>query len=240
MGFDGKKERVGHLVFPVTEESITPATKLPWEGDRWHKHWFVPQGSHNFSLKPEFRHMTGRKGFHRSWIKPKYLIPLMVIIHFITCEGKFRVFNSCYLRLLAHFIDKKYLNFPFLFLRSLEKMLNQVRKNTVNPKGSIYHHSLIKLLILDQLKEWNQAWDTFIFKVLNPHLNIRKHTRHINCQESNPSPLSENKIPNVVHLDDDTLEASLSTHFVPVSSKFIPLSRPRTRDQKAKFVQFMV
>ena len=49
-------------------------------------------------------------------------------------------------------------------------MSSQVKKNTINPKGILYHHSLIKILILDQLKERNQSWDTFVFKVLNPHL----------------------------------------------------------------------
>ena len=105
MGFNGKKERVDHIVFPINEESITCTTKLPQEGDRWNKHWFVPRASHNFSLKPKFWHVVGIKGFHCNWIKPEYLNPLTVIIHLITCEGKFSVFKSCHLHFLAHFID---------------------------------------------------------------------------------------------------------------------------------------
>ena len=116
MGFDGKKEKVGHLVFPVTEESITDATKLPWEGDRWHKNWFVPRESHSFALKPEFWHVTGIKGFHQSWIKPEYINPMKVIIHLITCEGEFGIFKSYHIHLLAHFVDQRYLNFPLFFL----------------------------------------------------------------------------------------------------------------------------
>ena len=54
MGFDGRTTRVGHVSFQVTEESIAHTTKLPREGEQWHKHWFVPRASHNFSLKPEF------------------------------------------------------------------------------------------------------------------------------------------------------------------------------------------
>ena len=38
MSFDGQKVRVGHNVFPITEESITLANKLPREGIQWHKH----------------------------------------------------------------------------------------------------------------------------------------------------------------------------------------------------------
>ena len=64
MGFDGKLARVGHLIFQVTEETITIVTKLPREGTCWHKHWFLPQSSHDFSLKPEYQHVAGTKGFH--------------------------------------------------------------------------------------------------------------------------------------------------------------------------------
>ena len=56
--------------------------------------WFVLWASHNFSLKLEFQHVMGRKGFHRIWIKLEYLNPLTVIIHLITCEGKFSVCKS--------------------------------------------------------------------------------------------------------------------------------------------------
>ena len=131
--------------------------------------------------------MTSIKGYHHSWIKPKYINPLTVIIHLVTCEGKFSVFKSRHLRLLAHFVDNISLNFPFFFLRSLEKMLNLVRKNTLHPKSSLYHHNLIKLLILDQLKERNQPWETFVFKVLNPHLNICKRSRHFHRGTSQTS-----------------------------------------------------
>ena len=118
-------------------------------------------------------------------------------------------------------------------------MLSQVKKNTINPKGILYH-SLIKLLILDQLKKQKQSWDTFVFKVLNPLLNIWKHPRHIHNHESSQSPSLEKKNTNVVHLDDDTSEAITSTRstpIIPVSAKFVPLSRPRTRFQKEKYVQ---
>ena len=134
MGFDGKKSRVGHLIFPVTKESITLETKIPREGTRWHKHWFVPWASHNFSLKLEFRHVTGIKGFHQSWINPEYINLLTVIIHLITCEGKFSVFKSCHLYLLAHFVDNRSLNFPFFFLRSLEKCQTWFAKIPCTPK----------------------------------------------------------------------------------------------------------
>ena len=105
-GFDGKMDRVGYLTFPVTEETIAVATKLPREGTCWHRHQFLPRSSHDFSLKPNYQHVAGAEGFHREWVKLEYLNPLAIIIHLITCEGKFTVFKAFRFRLLAHFFNR--------------------------------------------------------------------------------------------------------------------------------------
>ena len=88
--------RVGYLTFPMTEETITVATKLPREGTHWHKHLFLPRLSHDFALKLEYQHVAGMKGFHGEWVNSEYLNPLAIIIHLITCEGKFTVFKACH------------------------------------------------------------------------------------------------------------------------------------------------
>ena len=128
---------VGYLTFPITKESILVATKLPREGSCWYKHLFLPWSFHDFSLKPYYQHVMGTKGFHREWVKPEYFNPLAIIIRLITCEGKFTLFKAFHFRLLAHFVNKQFLNFSYCFLKSLEKMLNQVSKNTINPMGNL-------------------------------------------------------------------------------------------------------
>ena len=63
-----------------------------------------------------------------------------------------------------------------------------------------------------------------MFKVLNPHLNIRKQSRHFH-PESRPTSLVENL--NVVHLDEDVSQPySLvqDTPASPVSAEFVPFS----------------
>ena len=119
MGFNGRTATTGHLSFQVTKESIAHPTKIPREGERWHKHWFIPWASHNFSLKLEFWYFTGIKGYHHSCIKPKYIKPLTIIIHLVTCDGKFSVFKSCHLQSVSHFVNNRCLNFPFFFHHSL-------------------------------------------------------------------------------------------------------------------------
>ena len=41
-GFDGKMARVGFITFSVTKETIVVATKIPREGNSWHKNLFLP------------------------------------------------------------------------------------------------------------------------------------------------------------------------------------------------------
>ena len=98
---------------------------------------------------------------------------LIVITRLITCEDKYSTFKSRHFRLLAHFQFNKPLNFPFYFLKSLEKMSSQVRKNVTKPHNNLFHHGLIKLLVLAELEKQGKTWDAFIYQFANPHLTIK-------------------------------------------------------------------
>ena len=49
-------------------------------------------------------------------------------------------------------------------------MASQVRKNLENLTHSLYHHGLIKILILAELKKKDQEWEQFIYELSNSHL----------------------------------------------------------------------
>jgi hypothetical protein len=153
LGLDGKKTRVWYLSFEVSEESISTTTKLPRMGDRWFKNYQLPCSSYNRVFKPEFENISGEKGYSREWIKVELINPLIVITRLITCEGRYSTFKACHFKLLAHFLFNKPLNFPSYFLKILEKMSSQVRKNVTNPHNSLLHHGLIKLLVLAELQK---------------------------------------------------------------------------------------
>jgi hypothetical protein len=163
VGFDVNIAHVGSLNFAVIEESIAVATKLPRMGDRWFKNHQLPRSSYNKVFNPEFEIISGAKGYAKEWINPELVNPLIVITRLITCEGRYSTFKSCHFRLLAHFLFNKPLKFPFYFLKSLEKMSSQVRKNVTNPHNSLFHHGLIKLLNLTELEKQGKSWDAFIY-----------------------------------------------------------------------------
>ena len=49
-------------------------------------------------------------------------------------------------------------------------MASQVRKNLENPNHSLYHHGLIKMLILDELKKKEWVWEQLVYELSNSHL----------------------------------------------------------------------
>ena len=49
-------------------------------------------------------------------------------------------------------------------------MASQVRKNLENLTHSLYHHGIIKILILAELKKKDQEWEQFIYELSNFHL----------------------------------------------------------------------
>jgi hypothetical protein len=153
LGFDGSMVHVGSLTFMVSEESISSSTKFPRVGDRWFKHHQLPRASYNRVFKTEFQNISGAKGYSNEQIKDELIKPLIVITIMITCEGRYYVFKACDFRLLAHFQFNKPLNFPFYFLKSLEKMSSQVQKNVTNPNNILFHHGLIKLLVIAELEK---------------------------------------------------------------------------------------
>jgi hypothetical protein len=58
----------------------------------------------------------------------------------------------------------KRVNMPFYLLKSLTKMAMVVRKNPPNKDIFLYHHALVKILVLHKLEELNQTWHQFLLR----------------------------------------------------------------------------
>ena len=114
----------------------------------------------------------------------------------ITCEGRYSTFKACHFRLLAHFLFNKPLKFPFYFLKILENMSSQVRKNVTNPHNSLFHHGLIKLFVLAKLEKQGQTWDAFIYQFANPHLIVKTGKKPLSLKTISPSKPFSPRTPN--------------------------------------------
>jgi hypothetical protein len=61
-----------------------------------------------------------------------------------------------------HFTGKKPLNLPYYLFRSLGKMVDRVQVRRDQGEPSLFHFSLIKLLVLEELRKRNQDWEVFV------------------------------------------------------------------------------
>ena len=145
-------------------------TGLPRTGDRWFKNFRLPRKDYDCVFKTEFLAVKGEKGFSKLWVRDEFHNSLMIISKLITCEARFSTYKACHFCLLAHFEFGKLLNFPFYFWKSLSKMASQVRKNLEHPTHSLYHHGLIKMLVLAELKKQDRVWEQFVYELSNSHL----------------------------------------------------------------------
>ena len=62
-----------------------------------------------------------------------------------------------------HFTRTQLLNLPFFLYRSIDKMASTIQKKpSSQQQACLFHHSLIKIVILHQLEKKGISWDTFI------------------------------------------------------------------------------
>lgn len=94
-------------------------------------------------------------------MKSKYLNLLFFLQKYIACEGHFKVAFLFHIQLLAHFHDKP-LNFPYYLRMSLMKMSTAAKERGANLEESLYHHGLVKMILVEVLKEKKWTWEEFL------------------------------------------------------------------------------
>jgi hypothetical protein len=107
--------------------------------------------------------MKWKKDIPRSYLEEKWKILLKIIQVYITCEGRYGRTMLYHFRLLLHFTGKKPMNMPFYLLKSLTKMASKVQPKPQNANNNLFHHGLIKLIVLEDLSRRNKTWDYILF-----------------------------------------------------------------------------
>ena len=72
---------------------------------------------------------------------------------YITSEGKYDKLMMYHFKLLDHFTGKTPLNLPFFLHKSLTKVCKKIRAQPLSMKSTLCHFGLIKLIILEELKQ---------------------------------------------------------------------------------------
>jgi hypothetical protein len=66
-------------------------------------------------------------------------------------------------KLLDHFTGKTLLNLPFFLHKSLTKVYKKIRAEPLSMKNTLCHFGLIKLIILEELRQKGRTWQHFLF-----------------------------------------------------------------------------
>jgi hypothetical protein len=159
------------------------------------------------------------KGILVSLLKVRWHGLLAVLKQFITCEGRYGLVFLYHVRLLMHFIGF-HLNMSFYLLRSLYKMSKRYKKQNLD--SSLFHHGLIKLLLVHHLKTLGDDWDGFVARngfvtvnpVETPVMDKPMIEKPLNFSIGNPDLLNEN--PCEEALSDQLLcgQQGISSEFI--------------------------
>jgi hypothetical protein len=161
--FDGNKARVGSLEIIVDEAAIAAATSLPRSGQSWFKTTATKNLNFRAYLKEEFRHNAWKKSMPVSHLEDEWQDLFKGIQLYITSEGRYDKLMMYHFKLLDHFTGKTLLNLPFFLHKSLTKVCKKIRAQPLSMKNTLCHFGLIKLIILEELRQKGRSWQHFLF-----------------------------------------------------------------------------
>jgi hypothetical protein len=160
--FDGVRVKVGDVQFHIEEDFVAKATGLPLSGDKWFKNARIeniPWWSLLISKQMKY-HV---KGMPLDLFHPRWCNLLLIIKQFITCEGRYGLIFYFHIRLLMVFLGF-HLDFPFYFLRILQKMARFYQCPNSNPQASLFHHGFIRTLVEHHLVSIGDTWEDFLIR----------------------------------------------------------------------------
>jgi hypothetical protein len=168
LSFNGLHTVIGGNTFQVTEETLSAATKIPPHGERWSKVMPLDVLCYEEFIKPNCLNGKVEAGIPSRYLQEPFRKLLRAIRKYFTCEGRFDRIHPHHIRLLMHFTGRRSLNIPFFLHQSLREMADSIRAEANQPKKKLSHVSLIKLLIVEELRRLGKNWDSFLLTISIP------------------------------------------------------------------------
>jgi hypothetical protein len=113
-------------------------------------------------LKPKYRKHKIGATIPREYVLDPYEKILRVIHKYFTFEDWFDRLYQYHTRILTHFITKIPLNFPLYLYRSMGEMVDKVHAKANQLKSILFHFSLVKLLVVEEIRKLNRDWYSFL------------------------------------------------------------------------------
>ena len=151
------------LEFPVSPEAIVRVTEIPRGGKEWFKNFKFDMSPCKVFLKEAYVNEDLTKAVPRSYVNESYAMLLTCIQKYLTCEGRYKKVYSYHFKLFLHFTGKASIDLPFYLFRGLSKMCDKIQLRKDDCESSLFHHGLVKLLVMDGLQKIGRDWDSFIY-----------------------------------------------------------------------------
>ena len=120
-------------------------------GEKWFKQENLDMSYFEPYVKPRYKDHH-KSFFHFSHLLDRYEPMMKIIMKYFTCEGKFPRLYSYRIHLLMHFTRGRMLHIPYYTFCIIDKMAYIVEKIDYNQEmQSLFHHSLIKIVVMHQL-----------------------------------------------------------------------------------------
>jgi hypothetical protein len=156
--YDGESVHSGEPMLTITKDTIEESIELPSTGDKYFKCIIIDRSLCQKKLKLEHMDPYWTKGISRNWIKEEYWTMLVFLQNFLTYEGRYAVNFLYHLRLLLHFEGGPKMYFPHFLWMSLNEMVRGVKASSKKLETSLYHHGLMKLIVVHELRKQDNSW----------------------------------------------------------------------------------
>ena len=153
LNFTRLNSKIAMLEVKVSPEAISAVTEIPRGREEWFKNFKFDMNPCKEFLKEAYVNEDLTKEVPRNYVKEHYALLLTCIQKYLTCEGRYNKVYSYHFKLLLHFTGKVSIDIPFYLFRSLSKMCDKVQLRKEDCETSLFHHGLIKLLVLDGLQK---------------------------------------------------------------------------------------
>lgn len=162
LNFQNNQVTLVGVTFTISSAIISQATGIPIVGEKWFKQKNLHHSFYEPYLKTRFKN-DKKRIFPFSYPLDKYVPLMKIIMSYFTCEGRFSRLYSNHIRLPMHFTRVRMLNFPYYLFKSIDKMTYIAQKRDLaHQMHSIFHHSLIKMIVLHHLDQLGITWEAFI------------------------------------------------------------------------------
>jgi hypothetical protein len=119
-------------------------------------------------IKPEYRNLKIGANIPSEYPIEPFEKLQKIIQKYFTCEGRFVKVHQYHIRLLMHFTGRSPLNLPFFLCRSLGKMADNVQAKADQLENNLFHFYLIKMLVVEELRDLNKDCDSFLISTNIP------------------------------------------------------------------------